>query len=132
MSTRKPLRDIGKKALNLRTNPGARVSSDDRLAILGAGLLADAQPLAQGLRQHCQGGGHYRSENMSPLAAAEDQQFNRLVGSGCGIGNGAEGEDRRPDWISGMDGAGPVASPQPVSVGKSRGNTPDERRQQPV
>ena len=82
MSAREPLRDIGKKALDLGSNPGFRVSLDHHYVIFRAGLLADTQPFAQCFRQYREGGGYYISENMSPLAAAEDHQFDRLVGSG--------------------------------------------------
>lgn len=69
---------------------------------------------------------------MSALAAAKDQEFDRLVGSGRGIANGAKGEDRGPDRISGMNRAGTVDRPEPFRVRKPGGNTPGKRRQQPV
>ena len=132
MRPRQPLRHIAEKALQFRLDA---VFSIDRLGsgeILGAGLLADPQHLAKAGRQRSQGGRHDLAHDPRPLAAAEDQQLDRIAALRRLVPALLDGEHRRPHRVSDMDGAAAVGGAQARRRRETGGDPPGARRQQTI
>src|SRR6516165_3959090 len=123
---------IVEKGIEVGGYPCSLINLRYRSEILRAYLLADPQHLAQPLRQRFQSRRHNLAQDARPLTAAHDQQLDRPARSGYLVAYIANRHDGLPHGIAGMDGTDAVGKAQTCRWGKTGGDHPCARRQQPV
>ena len=127
-----PGRYVVEKSTQVGGNPGLPIVLRHCREILRARLLADPQHFAQPLRQGCQSRRYDVAQRPRALTTANYQQLDWPVGFRCLIAGIANRQDRAPHGVSGMYDADAVGEAQAGSRGKTSGDAPGARRQQPI
>ena len=123
-------RQIGEKRRDLGGNGELGIGAAHPGQILVAGLLHDRKPRPQGRFEEPDRGGHDIGHDAGALAAAENQEPQRIARRRIGRRRGRD--DRRPHRIAGQRRLGGQVRPLREHVGKRGGDRGDPRRQEPV
>ena len=129
MACRHALRQVGEERRELRLDAGRSVGLAHAVDILRPALLHDAHLAAHALRQRRDRRRHRIGQEAGALAAADDEQAERIVGGARRIGGPGRLARRRPDRVAGLHHLALVTA---ADAGHAGGDGADARGEEAV